>query len=304
LRAVKSAGGDVVVGPASRERLLECELLARNVFGFSDRETIPAWQLHTSTLFGGVALAAQLDGAVVGFAFAFPGVAHDGRFLFLTELSVAPQHRSLGIGMRLLGALREAAMGRGYARVKWTTSSVSCRNLYIYLARCRACIVRIHPLMYQGLIAGVPKDRVEGDEVELDWHLDDEAVASGLVGRPRVVVAADEPREVLLTRTADVGGVRTMEVGVATDVDPGRPRYLVEVPWDVESLRAAPAELQRGWRDGVRAAMTALLDAGYRGVDMRADAAARRGFVVFEPRSEGSGRPFPDGPDQEGSIDG
>jgi predicted GNAT superfamily acetyltransferase len=231
----------VSIGPVPRERMLECQRLTRAVFGFREDETIPAWHLYTSTLFGGIARMALVDDAVAGFAYAFPAASGVERFLFLTELSVLPEHRSRGIGLCLVHAVRQAAIELGYDRMKWTTNALSGRNLHFYLARCGARIVRMRPLMYEQLLVGHSADGADGDEVEIDWRLHEQAVT------------------------------------VADDSD----HQLVEIPWDVEQLRCTAPELRLAWRDRVRAAMTALLAEGYEGVDVAGDRGARRHFVVF-----------------------
>ncbi len=236
--------------PATRERLLECDEVARRVFGFSDAETIPAWLVHTSTLFGGVARMALAGGEAVGFAFAFPAVDEQGACLFLTEVSVLPEHRSRGIGLRLLTAVRDGALELGHERMVWTTNALSSRTLHLYLVRCGAELVRMRPAMYDGLFDHHAPDVINGDEVELEWRLRDDSVAAALAGPAR---------------------------RAAPHVDTER----VEIPYDVDALRIAPAELRRGWREQVRMGMETLLAAGYRGVDLASDQEARRSFVVF-----------------------
>lgn len=278
-----------VVPVVESARLLEGELIAKAAFGFSDRETIPAWHTYASVLFGGVALAAEVDGAIVGFAHASPVNGEDGRFLFLAELAVSQEHQSAGIGLRLLDALRDTALERGYARIKLTTSAVSSRNLYIYVARCRARIVGIRPMMYEGLMAGIPADGPDGDEVEIDWHVKGETATARPSGQAHAGLGEQSLETVLLTHTVEGDGIRHLTAH-ATASACVRPRHLVEVPWDVDRVRLADADVRRDWRNGVRATVTALIASGYQGVDVVLDRDARRSFVVFQRVEQQSSR--------------
>jgi GNAT superfamily N-acetyltransferase len=72
---------------------------------------------------GPTCLLAELDGVLLGFAVLnpyFPG-PNLGHGLFLKELYVAAHARSMGVGERLIDAIREFARQRGISRVIWTT---------------------------------------------------------------------------------------------------------------------------------------------------------------------------------------
>jgi len=72
---------------------------------------------------GALCLVAEREGELVGFAILnpyFPGprLSHG---LYLNELYVTAPARSLGVGERLIEAVRALAIKRGNARVIWTT---------------------------------------------------------------------------------------------------------------------------------------------------------------------------------------
>jgi len=246
-----AAAPALTIARATPERLADCEAVVREVFGFSDAEAAPAWLVHTSTLFGGVARMALVGDEVAGFAFAFPAVDEDGPTLFLSEVAVLPRHRGRGIAMRMLAEVRDEALALGHERMIWTTNALSSRNLHLYLVRCRTRLVRFCPGIYEALFAHHAPDAVNGDEVLLEWRLRDPAVVAALAGEP-------SPRP------------------------PARAPERVEIPYDADALHAAPPAERRAWRESVRAQAEQLLAAGWQGVDLAVDHAQQRSFVVFE----------------------
>lgn len=82
-------------------------------------------RLHDS-LFGtrpcAEVVIAQVDGVAAGFALFFQSystfLAKPG--LYLEDLFVLPQFRSLGIGRRLMVHLAQLAVARGYGRFEWS----------------------------------------------------------------------------------------------------------------------------------------------------------------------------------------
>lgn len=77
---------------------------------------------------GGTAcLVAERDGELVGFAILNPyfPAANLSHGLFLKELYVAASARSLGVGEKLIEAIRALARERGATRVIWTTADTN-----------------------------------------------------------------------------------------------------------------------------------------------------------------------------------
>jgi predicted GNAT superfamily acetyltransferase len=272
----------LIVAAVPRERFRECERLARDVFGFTDLEATPAWHMYTTTLFGGVGLAASLDDEIVGYIYAFPAVTEGKPFLYATELSVRPELRSQGIGMRLMSAMRDAGNDLGYRLIKWTTNAVSSRNLYIYLTRCRARIVGLRSMMYVGLFDNHGEQGLHGDEVEIDWHISDASVEAAVADPPRSSGSCERIAPALLTTTEPAADSFRRVVDWRDNIDQDCLRYWVEIPWDAEALEAHSIEAINEWRRAVRRTMRALLERGYEGVDVALDRSERRSFVAFE----------------------
>jgi predicted GNAT superfamily acetyltransferase len=220
-----------------------CEQLAGDVFGFTDREVIPAWEMYTVNLHGGITLGAYLGDELVGSSHAFPG--WNGRaYLFSFGLAVKPEFRSQGIGRALKMAQRSEAREAGYELIRWNVDVLASGPIFLYLTRLGARITGYQPRLYDRFRS------VEVDQVMVDWLVD------GSGGRG----------------AGPVGGTRRF--GAAS-----RLVRRVEIPWDHACLTAAE---RRHWQSLVRGPMQSLLDGGFAGVGVDVDRAQRRSFVRFE----------------------
>jgi GNAT superfamily N-acetyltransferase len=76
---------------------------------------------------GAACLVAERNGGLVGFAILNPyfPAANLSHGFFLKELYVAASARSLGVGERLIEAIRAFARERGATRVIWTTADTN-----------------------------------------------------------------------------------------------------------------------------------------------------------------------------------
>jgi predicted GNAT superfamily acetyltransferase len=253
-----------------RIRLLDGQALAGTLplaaagFGFGPEERIPRWLMHTTNSFGGFTLGAYAGSRLIGYAYGVP--AFDGResFVLVCGVAVDPAFESRGVGERLKRAERDEARRRGYRVIRWTTTPLGSRQLYLYLSKLSARIVRYHERFYDDAVH-MPFP----DEVEIEWPSAPQAAV------PRA--AATGPA---LTVTADAGdGHRRLQ---RIELDRiGDRSHLVEIPWDRARV-SEPPQLAREWLLGVRTAMQQLLANGYRGTAVVADRACRRSFVRFD----------------------
>lgn len=274
---------EIAITPVGRESWPACEQLVREVFEFTDAEVIPAWYMHTATLFGSIARVATLGDATVGFGIAFPAVA-GGPCLFLNQLCVAPAHRSRGIALRLLAAIRDAARDERWETMRWTTNAINSQNLYLYLGRCRAQLVGYHPMMYRGLLGRHSGMGANGDEVEIEWDLG--------ANTPDDWFSRRQPQRDVIPETVAIPTEPTGEdkLRIPTNepsaLDGAARSYWVEVPWDAERLYETRPRDCLAWREALRARIGTLLELGYVGTDSVADPGERRSFIVFERASQ------------------
>ena len=268
---------DVRVEPLSGDALLDSPHLSAIQFGFEPPDQIPPWFVHTFAAFGGIALGAFHDERLVGYSYGMPGYDEGETFLLACGLAVHPAFESNRVGERLKLAQRDHARAAGYSSIRWTTGSLASRQLYLYLTKLGARLVRLHEDFY----ATTQETEVFPDEVEVAWQICPTAPAARAGG--------GEPARPLTTTALIGDGRRRRLVTVDADRADGG-ACAVEIPWDRHAIAHDP-DLAFGWHDGVRAAMRQLLDAGYEGTYVDLDRREQRPYVRFEPRQQPATKP-------------
>lgn len=208
--------------------------LLRTCLGFRPMDAIPGWLVLDTTERGGVTLAAERGGELVGFSYAVPALAPDGPFLLSCGLAVRPVARSRGIGRRLKHAQRKAALDRGLTVIRWTADPLASSALRLYLSGLGARLVGYHARRYAGLR---PEGRMPHDDVEVVWPLCG-AGPPRSVGAPRELVEIPfDSRSLgdaealgwrLRVRTSVVDLLATGQVGTGVVVDRSRRRSWLE----------------------------------------------------------------------------
>jgi predicted GNAT superfamily acetyltransferase len=207
---------------------------------------------------GQVSAAIGADDELLGATAAFIGLAEDGEvFLHSHVTGVTASAEGRGVGRALKWHQRAWALQRGISRVRWTFDPLIRRNAVFNLLVLGAHAVSYHEdvygRMHDARNAGAPTDRLV-----VDWDLVAprvRAAANGRAAAPDVQALRRAGAEELLRVDAEGGP----QVG-PTDA----PRQLVQVPDDIEVLRARDPELADAWAAAVRATLGDQVRAGYR----------------------------------------
>jgi len=102
------------------------------VFGFEDIHVIPAWQMYTSSLHGGLVLGAYVGARMVGYSFAYPAFDGGTPYLFSSGLCVLQEYQSRGLGYELKVEQGRRAQHLGYSEIRWTVDPLNSKALYLY----------------------------------------------------------------------------------------------------------------------------------------------------------------------------
>jgi predicted GNAT superfamily acetyltransferase len=213
------------------------------------------------------------DGDLVGATAALLGRDHDTGEVFLHShvTGVHPSAQGSGIGRALKWHQRAWCLTRGIAEVRWTYDPLIRRNAVLNLV-----LLGAHAASYERDVygpmddarnAGLPTDRVVAV-----WTLDAPRTCAAAAGR-----AAAPDVDALLR----AGAEPLLQVGdddnpVLTPTDAAR--RLVQIPADVEAIRARDRDLAGAWADAVRASLGEAMRGG-----SRVSGVTRDGWYVLAP---------------------
>jgi predicted GNAT superfamily acetyltransferase len=247
-----------------------CQAAQRKAWGITEEEyVVPIATMVGAQLHGGLVLGAFLpSGEAVGLSFAFLGRV-EGRLGLYSQLTgVVPGYQDRGIGGRLKHTQRDVARAEGLALIAWAFDPLQAGNARFNLDKLGATAGRYVEDMYgprtDALNAGTPTDRLI-----VTWETEPTL-------RPTIAVedAKNLPR-LIVPETRPNGRHPVAAMNTA----PAGPWMLLEIPADINRLRALDVALADQWRLAVRQAFQAAFAAGYRAV----------GFLRFEDEGQPCG---------------
>lgn len=243
------------------------EQLQREAWGLDDDEVVPAHVLLTVQKSGGLLLGAfetEPQGAgqrLVGFVFGFVGLLPDGRLKHCSHMTgVTPASRNRNVGYRLKLAQRRRVLAQGLDLVTWTFDPLESRNAYLNFhklgATCHTYLRDLYGDLRDTLNVGLSTDRFE-----VDWHIASAHVANRLSGaQTRPFLSALQAEGVPCLNRALPGDLpRPPETILPLAGD----WLLVQIPADLQAIKAADMGLARAWRLHSRALFEAAFAAGY-----------------------------------------
>jgi predicted GNAT superfamily acetyltransferase len=220
-------------------------------------------------------------GEAVGMSFAFLGRI-EGRVGLYSQLTgVVPGYQDRGVGYRLKTAQRAIAQAEGVPCIAWAFDPLQAGNARFNLDKLGATAVRLIEDMYgprtDALNRNTPTDRLIAV-----WETGPEPPRD----KPDAAAARDLPRAIAL-----VSGPTAPEPTFA-GVPEGAAGVLLEVPFDINRLRAEAPDLAGRWGAAVRQSFQAAFAAGYRATGFLRDPTpdGPRCYYVLRP-----GSPVPKG---------
>lgn len=254
---------DDVVGLAVVTRL------QREIWGFGDADVVPVHVLLTAAHNGGLVLVASSGADDVGMLFGFAGLTGDGRPKHCSHMTgVVHGARGGGVGRALKWRQRQRLLERGVELVTWTFDPLEARNARFNLETLGAWsdeyLENVYGELEDDLNRGLPSDRLL-----VSWELRSERVAAraGANAGAGSVLADPVPGQRLLAARS-VAGVRHPE----RLVQASEPVVTIEIPADVQALKARDLMLASAWRAAVREAFHHAFRRGYRATNVGAGA--------------------------------
>lgn len=249
---------------------LACEDLQHTVWG--PFGATPQHVLVTAQKNGGLVLGAFDTAAptapLVGFLFGFLGRTPAGHLKHCSHMAaVLPEYRDRNIGALLKLAQREHVAAQGVDLITWTYDPLLSRNARLNIRKLGA-VCRTYYRNVYGPDPETPEE-LPSDRFQVEWWITGDHVAQRLAAGAVSTTADLRATAVLLnpTPTAPLAPI-------------DGERLLLQIPINIDALKAADMETARAWRYQVRAAAEAAFAAGYVVTDYARDEAV--GFYLLE----------------------
>ena len=248
------------------EEYKACERLQSEVMGLSDLDVAPYPLLQSFAQAGGAVLGAFDGPDMVGCVFGYVGLGEDGVFYHRSQrLAVLPAYQGRGVGEALKRAQAAHALARGLRLMCWTFDPLRARNAHLNLHKLGAMSQVYLPDAYAALSsardAGAPIDRLW-----VEWKLDAAQSSRTLPDLDTAPIALRNAND------------RLAELNLSAQADV----LLIEIPDDIDAVRARDAVLGRAWREATRRVFMAYFARGYCAIDF----IRGRGYVLLRLTSD------------------
>ena len=216
-------------------------------------DVVPATILMVTQRVGGVASGGVApSGRLLGFVFGISGVRDGVAIHWSDMMAVRPEARRRGLGRRLKLHQRDRLLAQGIERVYWSYDPLVARNARLNLVSLGASPVEYVPNMY-GDTRSVLHRGLDTDRLVVEWRLRDPVVEAALAGdRGRLPDAARHGPIVTIDTTSTTG---EPDAGPLPDA----PWVRVELPPDIEQLKATTPAVAQRWQHTLRRALTTYL---------------------------------------------
>ena len=200
---------------------------------------------------------------LVGFAFGFVGLTHDGRIKHCSHMvGVLPAYQNQNVGYRLKLAQRKRVLAQGINLITWTFDPLESRNARLNFHKlgvtCNTYLRNLYGSMRGGLNVGLPSDRFQ-----VDWHISSARVTERL----RDDWAGHSLAALQVEGAAILNPARPGEPPCQAHPIEGE-RLLIQIPARFQAVKAADMELARAWRTHTRELFEAAFAAGYTAIDL------------------------------------
>jgi predicted GNAT superfamily acetyltransferase len=211
-----------------------------------------------------VAIVEDLLGSPIGAAVGFCGPM--GEPFHSHVVGLLPDHVGHGVGRAVKLDQRAWCLKHGTGVMTWTYDPLVARNAYFNLRRLGATAVEHLPDFYGTMT----------DAINAGQHSDRILIAWDLSTVPPPARLPEPPTGDATPVVAEVAGRPT----AYTPPPDAATRVTVAVPVDVESLRRTDPALAARWRAETRAALTDLLNSGWRITGFARPGDASRAYVI------------------------
>jgi predicted GNAT superfamily acetyltransferase len=236
------------------------EDIQREAWSFSDLDVVPFSTLIATKLAGGIVIGAFEGDYMIGFAYGFPGYEAGHASIHSHMLAVRPDYRNARAGYYLKLAQRRDALEKGIEEITWTFDPLQSLNAHLNFAKLGVISDRYIVNLY-GEETSSPLHKGFGtDRLWVRWLLE-----------------SDRVRELAERATTDPAPPVDLPTARSRIVyaESGRPQFadvreclaenrcLIEIPYDINSLKERDPGAALEWREATRVAFQSALEAGF-----------------------------------------
>jgi predicted GNAT superfamily acetyltransferase len=231
-----------------------CAELQRDIWGRDFSDVVPSSILKISQKVGSVAAGAFApDGRILGFVWGLTGVRDGKLFHWSHMLGVHPDARDLRLGTRLKLLQRDLLLPLGVEDVEWTYDPLEARNAHLNLNHLGGEVAEYVEDMYAGEMDSELAQGIGTDRFIVHWRIASDRVKAALAG--------SSPSDPARFTGSPIVGLEAAEDGNPL---PDAPRVRVEIPANIQEVKAENPDAAAAWRQSTRRAFQHYFGRGCR----------------------------------------
>ena len=264
------------------EEFNECVSLQQHTWGEDFADCVPASLLMVNQKVGGLTAGAfDAKGEMLGFVFGLTGIK-DGRLVHWSHmLGVREEFRDLGLGKKLKLYQRNVLLERGVEMIYWTYDPLVARNAHLNLNRLGAEITEYVLDMYGTDTGSKLHQGIGMDRFIVAWHIGEKRVEKIISGHVCLDIQNFTRAPIVNTKIWE-NGCFVPFTGELVKL----PNIRVEIPADIQAVKAESVEIARQWRENTRRVFTWYLEQGYEVKAFYRDSASGRCFYGLAQRAK------------------
>lgn len=235
-------------------------------------EPIPTHQTLTVARNGGILLGAFDGEQMVGFSYGFPCYKEKIIYLCSHMLGIYPDYREIGLGARLKGKQKQAAIDMGYSLISWTFDPLEHVNAFLNLHKLKGIaaqyIENTYGSMNDKLNIGLPSDRFK-----VEWWITSDHVNKE---QPWLFEIAFVENNILLQTSVDKKGypkiISSEKIDMLSNAEAEKENWFLPIPINFQQMKKENMELAIDWRLKTRRIFQTLIEKDFVAADVKRSA--------------------------------
>jgi predicted GNAT superfamily acetyltransferase len=222
----------------------------------------PYTQLISAAHNGGTLLGAYDGPDMVGFVYGYLGMSGTTLYLFSQRMGVLPSYQGKGIGMKLKLGQRDKMLRQGIDLIVWTYDPLLGKNASLNVEKLGG-IVRHYARDIYGAVSNPLQVGLSTDRFLLEWELMSDRVRERIRSKKPRPRAEEWLREEKYNFVNYVTWESNLPRPIASDLEMDDEVLLVQIPYDLNTIKKMDLGIARGWRESTRDIFETYFRRGY-----------------------------------------